>query len=136
MKPNVKYKVDGRTKRITIQESMDAFILNISSEAKIDEAVYNMKQRFGLIQPIIIVVGDILTLKSFYIYFDGIKLKFFSFLSAMDTCFKVYQVFIIEYLLQCKGAWLLIQKYFFDINNASDEKIPQVDGMLSYLSNL
>ena len=63
--------------------------------------------------------------KEILIFFDKIKYKFTSIVKAVDICFKIYQVFNLEYPPAAFVVWSFIQSYFykittkFNVNNLS-----------------
>ncbi|XP_017467416.1 PREDICTED: uncharacterized protein LOC108359857, partial [Rhagoletis zephyria] len=116
--PVARYKNNSSFKRVTIQEGMDSFLVHVNSASNLEETLAEIRDRFSqknnTLQPIIIATGSSINcLDNFFVYLDGTKLKFSSFLAALDLCFKVFQVFDVQYPLYCKGVWLFIQKFFF-----------------------
>lgn len=85
----------------------------------------------------IVTVGKNLSeITEFYLYIDDKKLKFPTFLSCLDTCFKVFHVLNLEYSKYSYGVWLFIQLYFYDIKTKYDKNISNVSGLISYLKNI
>lgn len=75
------------------------------------------------IQPFILVVGPSPTnINEFYVILDTFKLKFNSFLAALDTCFKCFQVFNLAYPKESELVWQWIQNYIYEIKTESDKK--------------
>lgn len=139
--PSSRYREDKKSRKVTIQEAMDSFILHIRSSANLQEGIVNLRQRFSreniTLQPIIVVVGNtVSSVDEFFVYLDGIKFKFSSFLVALDVCFKVFQIFDLQYPIYCRGVWLFIQKFFFEIETKYDDDQPKVIGLISYLKSL
>lgn len=88
-------------------------------------------------QPVILVIGeDLSTLKEFFVYVDGTILKCSTFLSALDTCFKIFHIFNLEYPCHCQRVYLFIQKFIFSINTPHDKSSPKISGLISYLKEL
>lgn len=61
-----------------------------------------LKEKFTTpVQQFIIIVGtEIVKPLEFYVFIDGAKFKFFSFLSTTDNCFKLFQVLNLKYPLE------------------------------------
>lgn len=95
--------------------------LELARENKLKTSILNK----NTIQPYIFVVGsEITTLKEFYVSFGNNILKFNSFLSALDICFKVFQIFQLKYPKESALSWLFIQNHIFEISTIFDEKSP------------
>lgn len=114
------------------------FVIKIEDITVFDEKVTEMqkqlKQQKMEIYPFIIVVGDHYNnISEYYVSFDNTKFKFISFISCVDTCFKIYQVFHLEYPSQCYGVWLFFQRYFFNFCSLYDRNVSKVLGLISYL---
>jgi len=117
---------------------MESFALHIlcinDYERKIDSVVNKFYSAGLTVQPFLIVVGvSESDLRDFYIYIDGNLLKFKSFIESLDTCFKIFQVLSLKYPVACQHPWLLIQKYFFQIDTLFDTKSSNIISVLQYL---
>lgn len=122
----------------SIRSAMNSFIQLLDCTAEFDNKIQELqkelaeeKQKF---QPIILVVGKAYSqISEFYIYFGNKYYKKNTYLACIDLCFKIFQVFNLEYPTFCYGPWLFIQKYFFDINTDNDKNISKLLGLLNYL---
>ncbi|CAI6376164.1 unnamed protein product [Macrosiphum euphorbiae] len=68
--------------------------------------------------------------KGNFSFFDCIKYKFFSIISAIDICFKIFHLFNLEYPPEACIAWLFIQKYFYCLNTKFDKSHPMLGRIL------
>lgn len=139
--PTARYTESKQQKKVTIKEGMTSFILHIEDASILEEEVYNLKERFAseknTLQPIIIAVGiSTSKLSNFYVYLDGVKLKFSSFLSALDSCFKIFHIFNLKYPRCCSGVWLFVQKFLYEIDTIYDQPQSCVSGLISHLKSI
>lgn len=80
------------------------------------EAKLNLlKHQTTNIQPLLLVVGDILDIKSISIYFDDIRYPVMKTLTAVDILFKLLFVFNIEFSKQSECFYLFLQNFFYEI---------------------
>lgn len=131
----------NKRKKVTIREAKDCLIIHIKSINLFKPTLEDIKERFYkkklTVQPLLIVVGnDLSTLNEFYVYIDNIIYKFPTFISSLDTCFKAFHVFDVEYPEYCRGVWIFIQRYFFNFTNENDKPFSQILGLISYLHNI
>lgn len=94
-----------------------SFLFFTSTVSEVETHILNMKNKKNPIQPFLIVIGESLLKSSqFLIYFDNIKYKFKTFLKALDTCFKIFFVFNLDYPPNSKAVWIFIQFFFYKIS--------------------
>lgn len=80
-----------------------------------------MKERKLNIQPYIIVVGkSINEITSSYVCIDQVVYATHSVLEALDLCFKIFHIFHVEYPIESKHLWLIIQKCLYRISTSYD----------------
>lgn len=120
---------------------MNCFVLRILSTSTLEEEILNMRHRFerqnGTLQPIIVVVGEsLIKVTEFYVYCDGLKFKFSSFVKCLDMCFKIFHVLNFQYPIYCKGVWNFIQMFFYKIKTPYYENSPKISGLVSHLNTL
>lgn len=105
-------------------------------EITLSEVRSNLYFAKTTLQPLIIVIGDSLSeLKNFYVYLNEAKFKYSTFLASLDLCFKIFHVLHLEYPSPCYGAWLFIQKFFYEIDTILDKPSPKVSGLISHLKS-
>lgn len=126
--------------KFTILDAEESFILHVICINDYKQKLEDLKKKHftasSTLQPMVIVVGpDIYQLSEFFVYFDGVLYKFKSFLKALDTCFKIFQVFNLKYPLACQNTWLFIQKFFFEIETKFDINSYSVSTLISYLKS-
>lgn len=85
------------------------------------------------IQPFIMVVGTILEPKEFLVYLDGHKYQINAFLNAIDVCFKIFNLFNLEYPIESVSVWSFIQKYFYKIKTKTDQQFVTVNCLIESL---
>lgn len=111
--------MEGKSKKFTVEDSQNSLIIHINEAHQLEEklnAIYGKK-----IQPLIICQGlSIYDFKEIFVYFDNIKYKSENFISALDTCFKIINLFNLNYPIQSKNVWLFIQYYFYNIKFLND----------------
>lgn len=134
-------KANKNKKKITIPDANESFVIHLTTINNYENIISKLTDKYyniGLtIQPLLIVVGlSIFQLTDFYIYFDKTLLKFDSFLTSLDTCFKLIHTLSLEYPKGCSGPWLFIQKYFYEISTTSDYKSPSICSLLNYFKNI
>ncbi|XP_055916553.1 uncharacterized protein LOC129949246 [Eupeodes corollae] len=128
------------SRKISIPDANESFIVHLTTISDYKKTLSDLREKYfnkGLtVQPLLIVVGlTIYTLKEFYLYFDNTLLKFDSFLTSLDICFKLFQVLSLEYPRGCSGPWLFIQQHFYEIPLANCSKIPSICSLLNFLED-
>jgi len=71
-------------------------------------------------QAFIIVIGTPLKPNQILVYFDSIKYKVFNITRAIDICFKLFNLFNLQYPLQSCAVWMFIQKFYYSISTKYD----------------
>ncbi|XP_055904562.1 uncharacterized protein LOC129940293 [Eupeodes corollae] len=127
--------------KVNIKDSEKSFVLRCSQENDILSQVEVEKKKcleYKIpYQPSIIAVGESLLSKTdFYIYFDGSLLKFNNFISCLDTCFKIFHVFDLEYPKQSLLIWTFIQTYIYEIDVDSSKKFASLARFINNLKKL
>lgn len=62
-------------------------------------------------QPQVLVLGpDALHIEQVFVLMNDVVFPISSTVKAVDICFKLFQVFNIEYPVECRLAWLCIQR--------------------------
>lgn len=100
---------------------------------EIESKIENILQKRQAIQPFIIITKSVTHPEEILVYFDGIKFKFFSILQAIDTCFKIFHLFNLEYPAASSLVWQFIQKYFYKMNLISDKNHPSITYLISQM---
>lgn len=126
-------------RKVTIKDAQDSFTYRIATVNDFDHSVEEIRTKHynkGLtLQPFILVVGvsaDQIT--DYFVYFDKCRQRHDSYLSCVDTCFKLFHVLCLEYPHASYGPWSFIQKYFFDIVTEFDKPLPSVSSLIAHLS--
>lgn len=114
------------TTKYTIKDSQEAFLYVCKSPQEIEPHLEHLRSRSSCIQPFLIAIGDSITdLKEFYIFFDGIKYAFKSFLRGFDVLFKLFHLFNLEYPLACTNFYNFFQEFLYKIRcEKKTRKIP------------
>lgn len=89
------------------------------------------------IQPYIIVVGPTLAeLSSFFVSVDKVLYNVTSAFKAIDTCFKIFHVWNVEYPAASDHIWLLIQRELYKFMTKYDKKTSYILEIISALKNI
>jgi len=119
--------------KFSIKDSQNSLVMVANTSVELEETMKARKQKNIPIQPCMLLVGTITNPSEIIIYFDEIKYKFFSIVKAIDSCFKIYHVFNIEYPIESINVWLFIQHYFFNIKSKFDKSCPLINQIISEL---
>uniref|UniRef100_A0A6P7H2X1 Uncharacterized protein LOC114346295 n=1 Tax=Diabrotica virgifera virgifera TaxID=50390 RepID=A0A6P7H2X1_DIAVI len=139
--PTSRFSVEkGSSKRkVTIQDAQESFTLRIPTindfENKLTELRAKYYSKGTTLQPLIVVVGysaDQIT--NYFLYFDKYCQHHDSYLSCLDTCFKLFHVLSLEYPQAAYGPWYFIQKYIYEIETEYDRPLPSVSSLVAYLN--
>lgn len=123
------------TKDHTGKKIILGFMVFKNSVPEMEDYIISHQNENVPIQPFIIICGTTFKPKEIIIFFDCIKYKMFSFISAIDICFKIFHIFNLEYPVESYTVWLFIQKYFYDINTKYDKACHTLGQILSDLKN-
>ncbi|XP_050539657.1 uncharacterized protein LOC126904573 isoform X2 [Daktulosphaira vitifoliae] len=138
------YEIDSVTNKrrivkTSISDARNSFLLKVASmndlhvqiQLKIDIA-YKKKEK---IQPFICVAEtNFDDINNIYVYFFNTYYKFSNTIRALDTCFKIFQVFNLQYPIQSSLVWTFIQKFIYDIHNDCDIKSSSLTSIISDLT--
>jgi len=84
------------------------------------------------LQPFIIAVGPSnADISDIFISVDDTLYKVLSALKAIDLCFKIFQVFDVEYPIESAHIWLLFQRMLYDYESSSDKMTPNITETIS-----
>lgn len=120
-----------QVQKFTIEDSQESFVLICPTVAKCEEVILKKKESKIPIQPFLIVIGEMLNPQQFLVYFDDIKYTFGSFLHAFETCFKIFQVFNLNYPAESIAVWQFLQMLIYKIKTKFDKTIPIVSQIIS-----
>ncbi|XP_055914007.1 uncharacterized protein LOC129947469 [Eupeodes corollae] len=111
-----------RVVKFTVHSSQQAFLFLAPSVQEMDNHLEFLKSKGENIQPFILGLGDnnFNTISNFYVYLDGVKFIFNSFLRAVDICFKAFHLFNLEYPLACSQFWSFIENHFYDMKSSKN----------------
>ncbi|XP_066590597.1 uncharacterized protein [Prorops nasuta] len=125
----------------TISECKDSIVNHVTILGDIDHLLKlkrreAMKQLGLTLQPYIIAVGRQLTeIESIFISFDAVLYKTQSMIEAIDTCFKIFNVFNIQYPNESSHIWEVIQVYLYGIKTVFDRHTPFVTEVINDINN-
>lgn len=117
----------------SIKDSQNSFMI---VGRTVEEAEAELRQKLEKkvsLQPLIMVTGSVLNPENIVLYFDGVKFKFFSILTAVDICFKIYIIFNLEYPVESKLIWSFIQIFCYNLSIKSETIHPNVSFLCSQL---
>ena len=84
------------------------------------------------LQPYILIAGDTrYKIQDIYLCIDKNKYQMPDLSTAIDICFKSFQVFHAKYPDQGEHLWLLIQKAIYNIHTKWDARISLVSQILN-----
>lgn len=122
-------------KRTTFYFIKSCYLQTIDNlQVWLDGYTASQKKRGLSVQPLIIGVG-IDEIKEFFVVCGEIKYKCSSILAALNTCFQVHVVLRTAFSLEAVHIWLLIQKFFFEIDTEFDLSLTNVNALLTTLNN-
>ncbi|XP_070074126.1 uncharacterized protein [Drosophila takahashii] len=127
-----------RLAKITTADSRKSFFQCFQSFGELNtfikEKIQTLFEEKLTLQPIICGVGDSeIECKEFFIYFSDIFYEFKDIVSAVDACFKIYNVLDLKYPEESKLVWYFIHKYFFEMDIATEDNISKV---ISFINDL
>lgn len=106
--------------KYSIKDSQKSFIIFNNSISESENYIEHLKNKKLPIQPFIIVIGTPLKPNQILVYFDSIKYKVFNITRAIDICFKLFNLFNLQYPLQSCAVWMFIQKFYYSISTKYD----------------
>lgn len=140
--PTTRFSVgQGHSKRkVTIKDAQESFTLRIPTINDFEHSLADLRAKHynkGItLQPLIVVVGySADQLSNYFVYFDKCLQNHDSYLSCLNSCFKIFHVLGLEYPQASYGPWYLIQKYFFEIETEHDKPLPSVSSLVAYLNS-
>ncbi|XP_071836549.1 uncharacterized protein [Apostichopus japonicus] len=122
----------------TISESMRAFIAVLPVGADLEkfkeERHTECRNHSVTWQPQVVVIGtSVLDVQQVFVFLNNIVYSVPSVVKGIDVCFKTFQVFNIEYPLECKSPWTFLQRGIYNIETQYDSVTPRVRELLSIL---
>uniref|UniRef100_A0A1A9WSU2 Uncharacterized protein n=1 Tax=Glossina brevipalpis TaxID=37001 RepID=A0A1A9WSU2_9MUSC len=135
MLPTARYQgISGNRRKISIVEATELFALRISSLDELDERRDEILMKYGDCQselsPKILIVSEDYVI---YVQFDSVIYEFPDFLSALDSCMKIFRVLNLPYPTGNEYTWTFIQRYFYELQFDDDIICPLMSSLLSYL---
>ncbi|XP_039303477.1 uncharacterized protein LOC120357365 [Solenopsis invicta] len=102
-------------------ETAESFIFRVSNIADLEPKLHKRKEKleaYGLtLQPMVVAVGSILNLTSFYVIINDIKYTSTSLMNAIDLCFKIFFALDATYPADSEIVWYFLQQYIYGITN-------------------
>lgn len=80
--------------------------------SEIEDFIKILKNEKRPVQLFIFIIGVLQNQKKFLFFFDCIKYKLFSVISAIDICFKIFHLFNLEYPPEAYIVLTLYSKIF------------------------
>lgn len=120
--------------KFSIKDSQESFIMFGETVEMMEAHLDKLKKQGNPIQPFILVVGSIFNIKEILVYFDSVKYKVHSILRSIEVCYKIFQLFNIQYPPESSVVWLFIQKYFFNYSSIYDIPHPKLTQILNELN--
>ncbi|XP_075157406.1 uncharacterized protein LOC142230653 [Haematobia irritans] len=123
--------------KYTIKDSQESSIFLAESFQEVDNHLNFLEKRNENIQPFIFVVGDVNLEDSeynYYVYLDHAMLHFADFQRALDTCFKSFFIFNLEFPGASNQFWIFVQEYFYDMKSAHTNKFSKILNILNELN--
>jgi hypothetical protein len=123
---------------MTMANSKNSFVMYVPTigdvEIKLKE-MQELRQKYGLTpQPLIIVTEkDALKAKTFIIRFDTISYQLETPLSAVDTLFKLFNVFNIQYPVESQCFYNFLQKFIYKLHFKGDRVFSKVSQLVALL---
>lgn len=119
--------------RYSIKDSQRSFLIDGSTIFACEEELLSRYEPKRPTHPLILVAGSILEPKEIVVYFEGVKYRMPSAVKAIDTCFKIFHVFNLEYPKASLLVWAFIQKHLYKLFTNSDHENPQIHILISNL---
>lgn len=131
---------DKSLSKCTIIDSIESQIKHISCindlQRSIEEKQNTAFSRKKTVQPFIVVIGETLEkITEFFVFINNITLPFTNLVTALDFCFKIFFVFNLNYPVESRHIWTLIQRYIFEICSENDENLSRVLNVISKLQS-
>lgn len=104
-----------RRKKFTVADSQESFALIGKTCEELDAKLNLLKIQNSHINPILLVEGEIVAVKSISIYFEGIKYPIIKPVTAVDILFKIMLVFDLEFPKQAETFYMFLQTFFYNI---------------------
>lgn len=114
--PTSTTKIDDKIKKFSVMESRDAFIAYHKTTLAYVEARNNMAKHKS-IPPMINIIGNVLDPTEIFVDFDDITHQFHTLGKAIDSTFKMYYVFLIDYPKPCQSLWIFLNLYFYGLED-------------------
>ncbi|XP_055854562.1 uncharacterized protein LOC129918198 [Episyrphus balteatus] len=121
----------------SISDAQNATVMHCVDMAdyqiKCEQVKLEASEKNKTLQPLIVVVGEELTnLESFYVLYDCIVYKTNSFIKSLDILIKLYYVMNMDFRLEAKYFYELIESYFLKIKISSN---PNIISLTNYLND-
>lgn len=122
--------------RHSIKDSQCSFAIIGKTPEELEAKFNLLKTQKSNIQPLLLVIGDVLDIKRISVYFDGIRYPILKSLTAIDILIKLMFVFNIEYPVESNIFYMFIQKFFYDIPFSSEKEVStKISTVISALLN-
>ena len=123
--------VKGKRLKYTIADSQVAFTIEVSSASEIENLNVDRSQ------PTICAVGTKFNFKQFIVLFDASQFVFKTCLSAVDFCFKIFNIYNLSYVEKCTNVWVFVQHFCYDlpIKNKNPPVQTFINDIFTHISN-
>lgn len=76
-----------------------------------------LKLQKNNIQPRLLILGELSSIKEIFVYFDNIRFPMVHILTAVDILFKIFFVFNLEFPNESKLFYTFLQTFFYEMDN-------------------
>ena len=77
--------------------------------------------------------SSVAELQQIFVLLDTVAYEVPSITKAVDLCFKIFQVFNMEYQSECKFPWLFLQRGLYGMQTQYDKVTPRLCEILAIL---
>lgn len=120
------------------REAQDAFLLHLNTIDELQASLERQRAKCLLhgdtLQPLPIIIGNDFDNLKCIITIDNYKFQTETVLSCIDICFKLYHSLNAKYPTDSQHVWCFLQKYVYDIKDASNKDYVCVNLLISDLS--
>lgn len=102
-------------KKSSIADSQETFAVIAGTLEELDAKLSLLKLQGRRNHPMILVVGEVINIKSVFVFFENSKYKFSKVIDAIDILFKLFFVFNIQFPEESEIFYNFLQTLFYNI---------------------
>lgn len=121
--------------KFSIKDSQNSIFLIGETVTQIEEKIQLKLKLKVPIQPFIIVQGSLIDASNFVVFFDGCRYQCNCILQALDTCFKIYMLFNLQYPQSSILVWNFIQLFYYSITTEFDKQHTSINLLIQNLKD-